>query len=156
MGSVTENHRTQNLLRMNRCIFVISLSLLSALVLSSPTPELSCTPGGPCQADNIPQEVIEFAKRKLKLANDGLLRSCAISPVEGTFSQQVVAGTIFRFDLKIQNFLGSQETCATAPETCHMVVFKPPTENKNLQVLVGGDDETRCVREPVKSNGYNE
>merc|ERR1711875_122606 len=151
----TENHCTQNLLRMNSCVVVIGLSLLSAVVLSSPTPELSCVPGGPCQADNIPQDVIEFAKRKLKLANDGLLRSCAISLVEGTFSQQVVAGTIFRFDLKVQNFLGSQETCATAPETCHMAVLKPIGENPNLQVLVGGDDDTRCVREPVKSNVYN-
>merc|ERR1711862_795680 len=132
---------------------------LSALVSSSPTPEPSCLPGGPCQADNIPQDVIEFAKRKLKLANDGLLMSCAISPVEGTFSTQVVAGTIFRFDLRIQNFLGSQETCPTAPETCHMAVLKPSStstaENPNLQVLVGGDDETRCTREPVKSNTYN-
>merc|ERR1712112_342360 len=153
----TENHCTQNLLRMNSCVFVICLSLLSALVLSSPTPEVSCTPGGPCQADNIPQDVIEFAKRKLKLANNGLLSSCAISPVEGTFSQQNVAGTIFRFDLRIQNFLGSQETCATAPETCHMAVLKPlsTAENPNLQVLVGGDDYTRCTREPVKSNMYN-
>merc|ERR1712112_313126 len=152
----TGNHYHQNTLRMNSCLLVIGLSLLSAVVLSSTTPELSCAPGGPCQADNIPQDVIEFAKRKLKLANDGLLRSCAISPVEGTFSQQVVAGTIFRFDLKIQNFLGSQEICATAPETCHMAVFRPPAENQKLQVLVGGDNETRCVREPVKSNGYNE
>merc|ERR1711942_381995 len=131
----------------------------SAVVLSSPTPELSCVPGGPCQADSIPQDVIEFAKRKLKQANNGLLRSCAISSVDGTFSVQSVAGTIFRFDLKIQNFLGSQETCATAPETCHMAVLKPlssSTENQNLQVLVGGDDETRCTREPVKSNVYNE
>merc|ERR1712112_394403 len=142
----------------NSCVFVICLSLLLAAVLSSPTPELSCNPGGDCPADNIPQDVIEFAKRKLKLANDGLLRSCAISLVEGTFSTQVVAGTIFRFDLKIQNFLGSQEICATAPETCHMVVLQPlssaKNENPNLQVLVGGDEDTRCTREPVRSNSY--
>merc|ERR1712025_1105917 len=151
----TENHCTQKLLRMNSCIFVISLSCLAAVVLSSPTPEPSCIPGSGCQADNIPQDVIEFAKRKLKLANDGLLRSCAISLVEGTFSQQIVAGTIFRFDLRIQNFLGSQEICATAPEICHMVVLQPLSSN--LQVLVGGDDETRCSREPVKSsNIYDE
>merc|ERR1719312_1003715 len=146
---------------MNSCVFVIGLSLLLALVLSSPTPELSCLPGGPCQAVKIQKDVVEFAKRKLKLANDGLLSSCAISLVEGTFSRQVVAGTIFRFDLKIQNFLGSQEICATAPETCHMVVLKPlsssaENENPNLQVLVGRDNDTRCVREPVKSNIYDE
>merc|ERR1719312_1870078 len=144
---------------MNSCVFVIGLSLLLALVLSSPTPELSYVPGGPCQAVKIQKDVVEFAKKKLKLANNGLLRSCAISLVEGTFSRQVVAGTIFRFDLKVQNFLGSQEICATAPETCHMAVFQPPTsaenENPNFQVLVGGDDDTRCTREPVKSNTYN-
>merc|ERR1719312_572590 len=144
---------------MNSCLLIIGLSLLSAVVLSSPTSGLSCVPGGPCQDDNIPQDVLDFAKRKLKLTNNDLLRSCAISLVDGTFSQQVVAGTIFRFDLKVQNFLGSQEICATAPETCHMAVLRPfstaENENPNLQVLVGGDDETRCTREPVKSNMYN-
>merc|ERR1711875_27202 len=104
-------------------------------------------------------EIIDFATRKLKMSNDGLLQqSCGIAPVAGTFSKQVVSGDIFRFDLKIQNLLGSQATCATAPETCHMAVFKPSSsteyENPNLQVLVGGDDDTRCTREPVKSNMY--
>ena len=74
-------------------------SLLSAVVLSSPTPELSCIPGGPCQADNIPQGVIEFAKRKLKQANNGLLRSCSMSLEEGTFSQQVLSVVILLINL---------------------------------------------------------
>merc|ERR1712002_949055 len=139
-------------------LLVICLSLLSAVVLSSPAPELSCIPGGICQADTIPLDVIDFAKRKLKLSNNGLLKSCAITPAVETFTRQVVAGTIFRFDLKIQNLLGSPETCPTAPETCYMVVFRPlpSAENPNLQVLVGGDDDTRCTREPVKSNMYDD
>merc|ERR1712002_836649 len=139
-------------------LLVICLSLLSAVVLSSPTPELSCIPGGICQADTIPQYVIDFVKRKLKLSNNGLLRSCAFTPVAETFTRQVVAGMKFRFDLKIQNLLGSPETCATALETCHMVVLRPlpSAENPNLQVLVGGDDDTRCTRELVKSNIYDD
>merc|ERR1712025_1437467 len=154
----TENHCTQIFLRMNSCV-------LSSV---SPSSQLWCYhhlhlnyPASQAVLAKLTTSrwiVIEFARRKLKLANDGLLRSCAISPVEGTFSTQVVAGTIFRFDLRIQNFLGSQEICATAPETCHMAVFKPSSstgnENPNLQVLVGGDDYTRCTREPVKSNMY--
>merc|ERR1711942_191135 len=131
---------------MNSCLLAICLS---AVVLSSPTPELSCIPGGICQADTIPQDVIDFAKRKLKLSNNGLLRSCAIAPAVETFTRQVVvAGMMFRFDLKIQNLLGSPEICATAPETCHMVVLRPlPSAENNPNLLVHRN--LRCTRELV-------
>ena len=65
-------------------------------------------------------------------------------------------GEVFRFDLKVQNLLGSDVTCATAPETCHMAVHKPGSwaYNQDLQVMIGGQDNTYCTREPVKSNQY--
>merc|ERR1712002_1017321 len=139
----------QNILIMNCCLLFVCLSVLVAVVASQ-------MPGAPGKVDSIPQEIIEFATRKLKMSNNGLLQSCAITPVMGTFSKQLVGGEVFRFDLKVQNLLGSEDTCATAPETCHMAVYKPGSweENQNLQVMVGGQDNTHCTREPVKSNQY--
>ena len=69
----------------------------------------------------------------------------------------MVDGDEFRFDLKIQNLLGSEATCATAPETCHMAAYQPGSweENQDLKVMVGGPDNTHCTREPVKSSQYN-
>ena len=69
----------------------------------------------------------------------------------------MVNGDVFRFDLRIENLLGSEETCATAPETCHMAVYQPGSweENQDLKVMVGGPDNTHCTREPVRSSQYN-
>merc|ERR1712002_207565 len=140
----------QNILIMNCCFLVVCLSVLVAVVASQ-------MPGAPGKVDSIPQEIIEFATRKLEMSNNGLLQSCAITPVMGTFSKQLVNGEVFRFDLKVQNLLGSDVTCATAPETCHMAVLKPGSwaYNQDLQVMIGGQDNTHCTREPVKSNQYN-
>merc|ERR1711942_319103 len=146
-------HCHQNTLTMNCCLLVACLSFLTAVVSSQVG-----APGAPGKVDSIPQEIIDFATRKLKLSNNGLLQqSCGITLVTGTFSKQVVSGEIFRFDLKIQNLLGSEETCATAPEICHMAVLRPGSweENQDLQVMVGGPDYTHCTREPVKSNQYS-
>merc|ERR1712025_726670 len=122
-------------LNMNCCLLVVCLSLLLTAVMSSQV-------GAPGKVDSILQEIIDFGTRKLKMSNNGLLQqSCGITPVPGTFSKQLVDGEIFRFDLRIQNLLGSEETCA-------MAVLKPGSweGNQDLQVMVGGPDYTHCTR----------
>merc|ERR1712243_16481 len=136
--------------RMNNCFFVISLSVLT-VVSSSPTSPEPCL-GCPQKVDSLTlqdREIVEFATWKLRLSNDGLLalEYCDIEYVAGTFTSQVVAGTNFRFDLKIQNYPSSW-TCRTAPETCHMVVFKPLPSDENQGLQVRG----KCTRDPVRSN----
>merc|ERR1711970_630319 len=130
-------------------------TVVSSSPTSTPPPQASppCL-GCPEKVDTIPQDIVQFAVSKLKSANNGLLKSCSMELV-GPFTSQLVAGTVFRFDLKIGSFPGPGTTCPTAPETCHMAVFQPLEENQDLQVLVGAPENTHCVREPVKSNRYN-
>merc|ERR1719309_701972 len=116
---------------MNCCLLVICVFLFIALML--PSPSAAGVPGAP-------QNIEDFATRKLKLANNGLLKSCRIEPVVGTFTRQVVAGLLFQFDLKIA---GSSYTCPiTAPETCRIAVVSQPWLNPALQVLDGAPDNT--------------
>merc|ERR1712236_89404 len=143
MGLLTDHHQ------MNSCLLAICLSVLT-VVSSSPTsqPCLGC----PQKVDTLSlqdKEIVEFGTWKLRLANDGLLARefCDIEYVAGTFTSQGVAGTNFRFDLKIQNYPSSW-TCRTAPETCHMVVFKPLPSDENQDLQVRGE----CTRVPVRSN----
>ena len=81
----------------------------------------------------------------------------------GTFTMEEVGGFIFRFDLKIQNLLGSEETCAKTLETCHMAVYKfgvwrdhqeRDHQGRDHQdfMMVGRQDINGCTRrKPVKS-----
>merc|ERR1711970_1410460 len=129
-------------------------TVVSSSPTSTPPPQASPScPGCPEKVDTIPQDIVQFASSKLQSANNGLLKSCSMELV-GPFTSQVVAGTVFRFDLKIGS--GPGTTCPTAPETCHMAVFQPLSfeENQNLQVIVGAPENTHCMREPVKSNRY--
>merc|ERR550519_1420819 len=100
---------------MNSC-FVMCLSVFITVVFPPPgaAQGLLGAPGAPAEIDSLPQDVVEFATRKLQLANDGLLQYCRIEPV-GTFTEQVVEGGIFRFDLKIQRNPGSHLTFPSWP-----------------------------------------
>ena len=64
-----------------------------------------------------------------------------------------MGGFIFRFDLKIQNLLGSEETCAKTLETCHMAVYKFGVWRDHQDfMMVGRQDINGCTRrKPVKS-----
>merc|ERR1711970_1389834 len=141
---------------MNCSVLAICLFLLTALVSTQPCCQASppCL-GCPEKVDTIPTNIVQFAASKLKSANNGLLKSCSMELV-GPFTSQLVAGTVFRFDLKIGSSPGPGTTCPAAPETCHMAVFQPLSfeENQDLQVLVGAPENTHCTREPVKSNPY--
>merc|ERR550519_2019686 len=124
---------------MNRCFLVICISFFIELVLL-PLPaaaQLPChgNPGCTEEIDTIPQDIVEFATRKLKSANHGRLQSCAIEPV-GTFTKQVVAGMLYTFDLKIQRSLGLSLTCPIT-ETCRIAVVSQPWMNPAMQVLDG-------------------
>merc|ERR550519_1065305 len=113
---------------MNCCFLVICISFFIGLVLfpSPAAAQLPCpgTPGCTEEIDTIPQDIVEFATRKLKSANYGRLQFCAIEPV-GTFTQQVVAGMLYTFDLKIQRNPGSSLTCPIS-ETCPFAVRAQP------------------------------
>jgi len=124
---------------MNNCLPVICISFIALVLLPSPAAAECC--GFPEEIASVPQDILEFATRELKSASNGGLQKCAIEPV-GTFTEQVVAGWLYRFDLKIQSNRSSSLTCPIS-ETCHIAVRSQPWMIPAMQVLEAAPDNTR-------------
>lgn len=78
--------------------------------------------------DEMQLEIVQFATAQLQGGEHGACRRD--STVEG-FTQQVVAGTMYRFDLVLEHGEGRPAECEAAGsgrEVCHMVVWDKPWE----------------------------
>jgi len=76
------------------------------------------------------QEIVDFALVQLQGGEHG---PCRRDSTVGKFTQQVVAGTLYKFDLVLHQSDSRPEECMTfsdaRPEVCHMVVWDKPWEN---------------------------